>query len=105
LKKIEDEDWFKKNCTIPFKPWVWAIWDTNRSGPPIEIVSYPWWDEASLEWLVKARRKVGDPTSLDTIFARHWVTIEPEKHEFAKRERVPYGDNPTAFYFRDELPA
>jgi hypothetical protein len=81
------------------KPWVWATLPLRRD--PVEVVSYPWFEDG---WKVNVRMKVGDPTSIKTLDARIVACIDPSSHEDFYREKVQYGDNPTAFHFADELP-
>jgi len=45
---------------------------------------------------------VGDPTSIKEIPFRHTACFSPDRHEWYKRPRRYYGDNPTAFHFSDE---
>jgi len=88
----------------PVRPWVWA--SLPLRSDPVEVVSYPIPagcggvidDDAT----IIVRMTVGDPTSIKEIPFRHTACFSPDRHEWYKRPRRYYGDNPTAFHFSDE---
>jgi len=100
----------------PVKPWQWG---TLPLGQVVEVVSYPIPPDPGkpqkplgglhrglgLEgYTLMVRMKPGDPTSIREVPLHQVACFSPDRHEWYERERVYYGDNPTAFHFKDELP-
>jgi len=84
------------------KPWNWATLPGFRH--PVELVSYVIPNDGDSEDTIMVRMKPGDPTSIKEVSIAGLKPFDPKEHPWFYRSRTYYNDNPTAYWFTDELP-